>query len=148
MVFVPAYVLGFADTAIYFHIVIVAVAVGGTIHANLNWNFGWLEYVLTTPRFHHWHHALEREATDKNFAIHFPMLDMIFGSFYLPAGDRWPAGYGVHSSDVPSSYFAQWIYPFLPTRKPAVDAGGGAAEARPGSGESVSNSETIARTAD
>ena len=123
MVFVPAYVLGFADTAIYFYIVIVAVQ-SAFIHANLNWNFGWLEYVLVTPRFHHWHHALERVATDKNFAIHFPLLDMMFGTFYLPAGDRWPAGYGVHSSHVPDNYFAQWVYPFLPEPKPAAVPGG------------------------
>jgi lathosterol oxidase len=108
MVFVPAFVLGFADLAIYFYIVIVAVQ-SVFIHANLNWNFGWLEYVLTTPRFHHWHHALEREATDKNFAVHFPVLDLMFGTFYLPAGNVWPAGYGVHSSDVPEHYFAQWV---------------------------------------
>jgi sterol desaturase/sphingolipid hydroxylase (fatty acid hydroxylase superfamily) len=118
MVFVPAYVLGFADLAIYFYIVIVAVQ-SVFIHANLNWNFGWLEYVLTTPRFHHWHHAMEREATDKNFAIHFPALDILFGSFYLPPGNRWPGSYGVHSSDVPGNYFAQWVYPFLPSPKPA-----------------------------
>ena len=115
MVFVPAYVLGFADLAIYFYIVIVAVQ-SVFIHANLNWKFGWLEYVIATPRFHHWHHAMEREATDKNYAIHFPVLDLMFGTFYLP-GNLWPGSYGVHSSDVPSSYFAQWVYPFLPTRK-------------------------------
>ena len=132
MVFVPAYVLGFADTAIYFYILIVAVQ-SAFIHANLNWKLGWLEYVLVTPRFHHWHHALEREATDKNFAIHFPLLDMLFGSFYLPAGDQWPAGYGVHSSDVPENYFAQWVYPFLPTPKPVAAAVGGHEKSPPDS---------------
>ena len=32
------------------------------IHANLNWRFPFLEKFLVTPRFHHWHHGIEREA--------------------------------------------------------------------------------------
>ncbi|WP_390844613.1 sterol desaturase family protein [Anatilimnocola floriformis] len=86
------------------------------IHANLRFNFGPLGYIFATPQFHHWHHGAEREAIDKNFAVHFPLLDMVFGTFHLP-GNRWPAYYGVHSNDVPESYFGQWIYPFLPSKK-------------------------------
>jgi len=32
------------------------------------------------PRFHHWHHGIEEEAIDVNFAIHFPWLDRLFGT--------------------------------------------------------------------
>jgi sterol desaturase/sphingolipid hydroxylase (fatty acid hydroxylase superfamily) len=32
------------------------------VHANLNWTFGPLRYVLVSPVFHRWHHA-RRSAT-------------------------------------------------------------------------------------
>ena len=49
--------------------------------------------LIATPAFHHWHHSAEREAVDKNFAVHTPILDILFGTYYLP--DRWPTEYGL-----------------------------------------------------
>ena len=54
-----------------------------TIHATwTHCNFGptikWLEPFLILPRYHHWHHTSQKEAIDKNFAIHFPWIDRIF----------------------------------------------------------------------
>jgi lathosterol oxidase len=118
--YVPAYVLGFSEPAIYAYIVFVAIH-ATFIHANLRWEFGRLSWVFATPQFHHWHHGAEAEAIDKNFAVHFPVLDWLFGTFYLP-DKRWPKVYGVHNSDVPPSYLRQWLYPFLPARSAAVSA--------------------------
>jgi len=81
------------------------------IHANIRGNFAWLEPFLVTPRIHHFHHALEREAFDKNFAIHLPFLDRLFGTFYLPRG-RWPVGYGLGRDSMPDGYWAQLAAPF------------------------------------
>ena len=58
------------------------------IHANVRFEFGPLKWLVATPQFHHWHHAAEREAIDKNFAVHLPVLDAMFGTMYLPG--RWP----------------------------------------------------------
>lgn len=110
LIYVPSYILGFSDAAMYSYIIFVALY-SVFIHANLRFDFGRLGYVFTTPQFHHWHHGMEREAIDKNFAVHFPLLDLIFGTFHLPPG-QWPASYGVQSNDVPESYLAQWVYPF------------------------------------
>lgn len=115
LIYVPSFVLGFDQGPMIAYIIFVAVY-SVFIHANLRFNFGPLRYIFATPQFHHWHHGAEREAIDKNFAVHLPLLDMIFGTFHLP-GDRWPAFYGVHSNDVPESYLGQWIYPFLPSKK-------------------------------
>ncbi len=115
LIYVPSYVLGFDQGPLIAYIIFVAVY-SVFIHANLRFTFGPLRYLFATPQFHHWHHGSEREAIDKNYAIHLPLLDMLFGTFHLP-GDRWPAYYGVHSNDVPESYFGQWVYPFLPKKK-------------------------------
>ena len=42
-----------------------------------------------TVRYHHWHHAAHPEAVDVNFAIHFPFIDRLFGTYHLPK-DAWP----------------------------------------------------------
>jgi sterol desaturase/sphingolipid hydroxylase (fatty acid hydroxylase superfamily) len=63
-----------------------------------------------TPRFHHWHHGLEAEAINVNYAIHFPIFDRLFGTYHLPQS-RWPDGYGV-PEPVPVSYLRQFLYPF------------------------------------
>ena len=60
--------------------------------------------------------ATEKEAIDVNFAIHFPLLDRLFGTYYLPKG-QWPTGYGIQGHPVPRSYLQQFFYPFLRKRK-------------------------------
>jgi sterol desaturase/sphingolipid hydroxylase (fatty acid hydroxylase superfamily) len=54
---------------------------------------------------------LEDEAVDVNFAVHFPILDRLFGTYYLPK-DQWPAAYGVQGHPVPRGYLEQLKYPF------------------------------------
>jgi sterol desaturase/sphingolipid hydroxylase (fatty acid hydroxylase superfamily) len=44
-----------------------------------------------------------------NFAVHFPILDRLFGTLYLP--DKWPSGYGVGGHPVPKGYAKQFMYP-------------------------------------
>lgn len=90
---IPMYILGFSPLALQAYILIVYVH-STFIHANVGWNFDHLGRFLVIPRFHHWHHGIEKEAIDVNFAIHFPLFDRLFGTYHLPKG-AWPTGYGV-----------------------------------------------------
>jgi lathosterol oxidase len=81
------------------------------IHANVRFRLGALEPFLVTPRFHHWHHAAEEEARDKNFAVHLPWLDRLFGTAHFPKG-AWPASYGIAGASMPSGYLGQLTWPF------------------------------------
>jgi sterol desaturase/sphingolipid hydroxylase (fatty acid hydroxylase superfamily) len=107
---IPMYAAGFAVEAIYIYLVIVYLY-ATYIHANLKWNIEWIKPLLVTPRFHHWHHGIEKEAIDVNFAIHFPWFDRLFGTYHMPE-KRWPEGYGVAGHPVPSGYLPQMAYPF------------------------------------
>jgi sterol desaturase/sphingolipid hydroxylase (fatty acid hydroxylase superfamily) len=107
---IPMFVLGFSANAMNTYIFVVYLY-STFVHANLNWRFGWLEKFLVTPRFHHWHHGIEKEAVDVNFAIHFPLLDRLFGTYHLPK-DKWPEGYGIGGHPVPLGYLQQFKYPF------------------------------------
>ncbi len=105
----PLLTLGFAPSAMQAYVLIVYV-LSALVHANLRGNFGRLGAWVVTPRFHHWHHGLEEEAIDVNFAIHFPWLDRLFGTYHMPES-RWPQAYGV-PEQVPSGYLRQLRYPF------------------------------------
>jgi sterol desaturase/sphingolipid hydroxylase (fatty acid hydroxylase superfamily) len=106
----PALVLGFEESALQAYMLLVYVY-STFIHANVGTSFGFLEKILVFPRFHHWHHGLDKEAVDVNFAIHFPVFDKLFGTYHLPDG-QWPNGYGVQGHPVPKGYWKQLLYPF------------------------------------
>ena len=106
----PAFTLGFSETALQSYLLIVYVY-STFVHANLRWKLKWMEGFLVTPRFHHWHHGIEKEAIDVNFAIHFPLYDRLFGTYHLP-GEHWPKGYGIGGHPVPRGYWRQFFYPF------------------------------------
>jgi sterol desaturase/sphingolipid hydroxylase (fatty acid hydroxylase superfamily) len=107
---IPMFVLGFDTAAVNLYILVVYLY-ATFVHANINWRFPLIERFIVTPRFHHWHHGIETEAIDVNFAVHFPLLDRVFGTYYLPK-DKWPTGYGIPGHPVPLGYIAQLRYPF------------------------------------
>jgi lathosterol oxidase len=109
--FVPLFVLGFAPTALMAYLVFVAFQ-AVALHANLRFGFGALGWILATPAFHHWHHAVS--PVDKNFAIHLPVIDRLFGTAYEPGG--FPEHYGIPGDPVPEGFRPQWIWPFHPPR--------------------------------
>lgn len=105
----PLLTFGFAPSVMQAYIGFVYIY-SSLLHANLGGCLNRLGPWIATPRFHHWHHGIEEVAIDKNFAIHFPFLDRLFGTYHLPA-DAWPTGYGVPEK-VPSGYWRQFAYPF------------------------------------
>lgn len=80
------------------------------VHANLNWTLGPFKYVLAGPVFHRWHHTVANEGGETNFASTFPMLDVLFGTFYMPK-DELPEHYGLEAS-FPPTFRGQMLYPF------------------------------------
>lgn len=101
--------IGFSPSVMQAYVGFVYVY-SSLVRANVRGENAILSQLLVTPRFHHWHHATEPEAVDKNFAIHFPWVDRIFGTYLMPQSN-WPSGYGV-PEQVPSGYRAQAPYPF------------------------------------
>ena len=92
LVYVPIFVLGFSEQALMVYVFIVAVQ-ATFIHANVRWALTAVRPYIATPAFHHWHHTAERDALNRNFAVHTPIWDRLFGTYYLP--DRWPERYGL-----------------------------------------------------
>lgn len=114
---IPACILGVASpltptgSVVPALIVVVATIWGFFIHANLRWRLGPLEWVVSTPAFHHWHHT-RSELRDCNYASMLPWVDLIFGTYYLPRRERPPA-YGIDAK-LPTSLGGQLAYPLRP----------------------------------
>lgn len=106
--FLPLYALGFSRMPVYAYLVFVSFH-AVFIHANLRFPLRRLAPWFGTPRFHHWHHSAAPEARDKNFAIHLPWIDRLFGTLYLPEG--WPAQYGTGGTRVPEGFVRQLAFP-------------------------------------
>ena len=116
VVLMPLVLLGFAPAAINAYVILVGLQ-AVLAHANLRLDFGWLEYLLVTPRYHHWHHARQAEYVDANYAIHLPLVDMLMGTFKLPPRGEWPAEYGVMKLEsVPAGLLAQALMPVSRTK--------------------------------
>jgi sterol desaturase/sphingolipid hydroxylase (fatty acid hydroxylase superfamily) len=84
---------------------------GFFIHANVRWRFGPLEWLVSTPAFHHWHHTND-EHFNRNYSTMLPWMDRIFGTHYMPR-DRWPPRYGIDDK-LPDSLGDLLLYPLRP----------------------------------
>ncbi len=105
--------LGFSQSIILAYLIFVTLHATWT-HCNFGPNVKWLEKFLVMPRYHHWHHTSQKEGIDKNFAIHFPWIDKLFGTYYFP--EHWPERYGLDGEEISPSFVGQTLEPFLPKR--------------------------------
>jgi sterol desaturase/sphingolipid hydroxylase (fatty acid hydroxylase superfamily) len=78
-------------------------------HANVRLRFPGIRWVINTPEWHHWHHAIDPEARDKNFGL--PIVDRIFGTAFMPKGRR-PQGFGIPDPVPQVGYLRHLAYPF------------------------------------
>jgi sterol desaturase/sphingolipid hydroxylase (fatty acid hydroxylase superfamily) len=120
---IPVFALGLATPltpaggAVSALLVLVITMWGFLIHANLRCRLGPLEWLISTPCFHHWHHTLA-DPRDRNYASMLPCMDWILGTFYLPR-NQWPSEYGI-DAPLPDSVAAQLLHP-LRARAGALD---------------------------
>lgn len=109
-------VMGFDQGPVNAYIIFVGIH-ATLIHANFNLNLDWIEWLLVTPKYHHWHHAKADEAVNKNYAVYLTFLDRLGGTYYCPKA--WPEAYGVIDGAPPKSLIGQYLHPLMPSKKPA-----------------------------
>ena len=117
----PVYLLGLAQTGGgRLDPAVTLLMIFGTlwtffIHANMRVRLGPLEWLISSPAFHHWHHT-KNEHRDRNFAFVFPLIDRFFGTAWLPK--HWPSAYGTNAK-VPTTVMGQLLNPLGKTRPPS-----------------------------
>lgn len=80
-------------------------------HSNVRLGFGPLTPIVSGPQWHRIHHSAEERHRDRNFAAFFPVIDIVFGTYYRPRPDEYPAT-GIDGEQVPSLRAAT-IQPFV-----------------------------------
>ncbi len=90
------------------------------IHANLRLPLGRFSWVLVGPQYHRVHHSRLPQHRDRNFAVFFPVIDWIFGTYVHPAKDEFPPT-GLDDGRRIDSVLGAHLAPFKPPRKAAAD---------------------------
>jgi sterol desaturase/sphingolipid hydroxylase (fatty acid hydroxylase superfamily) len=81
------------------------------VHLNLRLELGWLGRVIVGPQHHRLHHSYQPEHIDRNFAVFFPLWDMIFGTYYVARSGEFPPT-GLASQENYNDLRLAFILPF------------------------------------
>lgn len=111
----PLFLLGYGG-GVFAGVAVFVTLLALFQHANVRLRFPVLRWVVNTPEWHHWHHAIDADAKDKNFGL--PIVDRIFGTAYLPR-DRRPTGFGIHDPVPEVGYLRHLAYPFTEAARPS-----------------------------
>jgi len=82
-------------------------------HSNVDVRLGVLNYLVSGPELHRWHHSMWKEESDHNYGNHLIVWDIVFGSRYLPP-DRKVEALGLVNRRYPSGFMDQMTSPFIP----------------------------------
>ena len=113
IIVLPARALGFSAGPLLAYALLYR-AHSMLLHSNVRVSFGPLGRVFASPRYHHWHHADEPQAYNRNFGGQLIIWDLLFGTLYEPG--TLPSQYGVRGS-VPKGYVQQLLAPLRPGRR-------------------------------
>lgn len=78
-------------------------------HSDIDLDFGWMNRIIVSPRFHATHHSSERREYDSNYAALFSFWDVLFrtATFRTSRPDR----YGLRKLSMPPSFTGQLLFP-------------------------------------
>lgn len=91
-------------------------------HSNCDVRLGWLNYLVSGPEVHRWHHSRQLSESNANYAHSFVIWDLMFGTYFRPRGmavDR----LGLLERDYPRHFFGQLLAPFRSRKVRPDDTG-------------------------
>lgn len=81
-------------------------------HSNCRVRLGLLNYVVSGPELHRWHHSELVEESDHNYGNNLIIWDVIFGTRFLPRGSD-VGQLGLINRNYPMGYLRQMSTPFV-----------------------------------
>ena len=81
-------------------------------HSNCMVRLGPLNYVVSGPELHRWHHSEILAESNNNYGNNLILWDILFGTRWLPKG-REVGPLGLHNRAYPLGFFAQMRTPFV-----------------------------------
>jgi sterol desaturase/sphingolipid hydroxylase (fatty acid hydroxylase superfamily) len=108
---VPFMLVGIGTEVLAYYFVFYAVS-GLFQHSNCDLRLGWLNYVVSGPEVHRWHHSRHVAESNNNYAHSFVVWDLLFGTYFRPRG-RAVEALGLRSRDYPRRFITQLSAPFV-----------------------------------
>jgi sterol desaturase/sphingolipid hydroxylase (fatty acid hydroxylase superfamily) len=90
---------------------VVDLLQGLWVHSNTHVRTKWLNFVFATQEFHHWHHATDPAAMNKNFGGFLSVWDWVFGTAYCPT-NREVQRFGIPEVRAGARYRDHLLFPF------------------------------------
>ncbi|MDA0345954.1 MAG: sterol desaturase family protein [Verrucomicrobia bacterium] len=107
----PFILLGVSEEVLALYFVFYAVN-GFFQHCNIDVKLGLLNYLISGPELHRWHHSRLPHESNKNYGNNLIIWDVLFRSRYLPA-DREVQTLGLLNRDYPLDFLHQMQTPFI-----------------------------------
>ncbi len=93
---------------------VVCYAINGFFqHSNVDVRLGFLNYLISGPELHRWHHSMVKEESNHNYGNNLIIWDWVFGTWYLPATGE-VQELGLVNRAYPSTFLEQMTIPFTP----------------------------------
>ncbi len=106
----PFALLGLSPDVLLAYFVFYAIN-GFYQHSNCSVRLGVLNYIISGPELHRWHHSINPSESDHNFGNNLIIWDIIFGTRFLPT-DTQVGELGLINRKYPMSFTSQMISPF------------------------------------
>ncbi len=107
----PFIALGVSEPVLTLYFVFYAIN-GFFQHCNVDVKLGVLNFVISGPELHRWHHSRDPKESDNNYGNNFIVWDILFGTRFLPAG-REVDELGLQNPTYPQGFLGQLKTPFV-----------------------------------
>ena len=107
----PFLLLGISEEVLAIYFVFYGIN-GFFQHCNINLRLGFLNYVISGPELHRWHHSFVIKEANKNYGNNLIIWDLLFGTWFLPS-DREIEKLGLKNRAYPLDFVNQLGTPFI-----------------------------------
>lgn len=107
----PFIVLGVSKEVLALYFVFYAIN-GFFQHCNIEMRIGFLNYIISGPELHRWHHSKLIKESNNNYGNNLIIWDLLFGTWFLPKG-LMVSELGLHNRNYPLGFADQLETPFI-----------------------------------
>lgn len=107
----PFIMLGVSEDVLALYLVFYSIN-GFFQHCNIEVRLGPLNYIVSGPELHRWHHSRWPEESNQNYGNNLIVWDLLFGTWFLPQ-DRQVGDLGLKNRNYPMSFLSQLKTPFI-----------------------------------
>ena len=101
----PFILLGVSEHVLGLYLVCYAVN-GFFQHCNIDVRLGFLNYIISGPELHRWHHSIIKEESNHNYGNNLIVWDRLFGTWFLPQ-EREVEELGLVNRHYPTNFVSQ-----------------------------------------